>query len=365
MSAGLKITLAAVLWLTGTLAAAAHNRSQSFSTWTLTDTGGSVVLTVSAREVTRLISTDAEYENLALVLAREGAHTLGVFDATGPCLQTAPPQPLSTREGFVAVEFAFGCKGSPTGLRFESFFEVAPGHTNFAKLRGAFDTETLFTAQMNRFDLTVLGTEKAPSALDVARQYLWLGVTHIATGYDHLAFLLALMIFSLKPRSILLIVTGFTLGHSITLSLAALRILMPNTLTVEAVIGFTIALVAVENLTARQGLDRATLWGVMATLAALMLIRAIVGSGMAWMPLLGLSLFGTAYLALMDTPQKVITWRPVLTATFGLVHGLGFASVLLEQDLPTGNLVAALFSFNVGVELGQLVAVALILAAAA
>lgn len=324
-----------------------------------------MVLTVASREVTRLVTSDAQYRDLAAVLASEGGKSLSLLTSKTKCAQSGDPRPLTAREGFVAVEFVFTCAAPPTALSFETFFDVAPGHTNFAKLRGLVDTETLFTAQSTRFEIPSLESGKGSSAFSVARQYLWLGITHIATGYDHLVFLLALLIFSLRPRSILLIVTGFTVGHSITLSLAALQILTPNTTTVEAVIGFTIALVAVENLTARQGLDRAIILGAVVTFAALFMIRAMAGTGMDWLPLVGLALFGMAYLALMDTPQRVMTWRPVLTAIFGLVHGLGFASVLLEQELPTGNLVAALLSFNVGVELGQLAAVAVILIAAA
>ena len=78
--------------------------------------------------------------------------------------------------------------------------------------------------------------------------YVALGVEHILIGVDHIAFLLALLILCRRPREVVLMVTGFTLGHSITLTLAVLGVVEPHAPVIEALIGFTIALVAVENV---------------------------------------------------------------------------------------------------------------------
>jgi hypothetical protein len=78
--------------------------------------------------------------------------------------------------------------------------------------------------------------------------------------------------------------------------------------------------------------------------------------------LLGLALFSACYLALAAAPGGSLRLRPAVTLLFGLVHGFGFASVLAEVGLPRGRLVPALLGFNLGVELGQLVAVAGVLA---
>jgi hydrogenase/urease accessory protein HupE len=131
-------------------------------------------------------------------------------------------------------------------------------------------------------------------------KFLKLGVEHIFLGYDHIAFLVALIVVS-RFKELVWIVTSFTVAHSITLILATLDVVQFNSRWVEIAIAGTIVYVALENLWAKSTRHR---------------------------------------------------W--VLTFVFGLIHGFGFANVLREMSLPTTGLVRCLLSFNLGVELGQL-----------
>jgi hydrogenase/urease accessory protein HupE len=139
------------------------------------------------------------------------------------------------------------------------------------------------------------------------RSFLVLGVEHILTGYDHLLFLLSLLVAGGALRGLVRITTAFTVAHSITLSLAVLRIVALPAQWVESAIALSITVVAVENLT-RRG--------------------------------------------------QVSHRRWLLAFAFGLVHGLGFASVLQEFALPRADLAVSLLSFNLGVEVGQIAVVA-------
>ncbi len=141
-----------------------------------------------------------------------------------------------------------------------------------------------------------------------AGSFFLLGVEHIATGYDHLLFVLALVLCGGSLMQLLKIVTAFTLAHSLTLGAAAFDLLtLPSTL-VEAVIALSIAYVAFENL----------------------------------------------------NPRFAISRRWTISFAFGLVHGFGFSSVLKEIGLPKGSELIALLNFNLGVEAGQVVAVAVV-----
>lgn len=144
------------------------------------------------------------------------------------------------------------------------------------------------------------------------KSYVLLGIEHILTGYDHLLFLAALLVACRRGRSILVIITCFTVAHSLTLGLAALDLVTLSPRIVEPLIAVTIMYVAVENL-----------WR-----------RGAEPKGRGW-----------------------------LTFTFGLIHGFGFASALKETGLgrDPGSLVMPLFSFNLGVELGQLTVAAICL----
>jgi hydrogenase/urease accessory protein HupE len=141
--------------------------------------------------------------------------------------------------------------------------------------------------------------------------WLRLGVEHIVLGFDHLAFVLGLMLLTKSKRSLLLTITAFTLAHSLTLALAALDLVRLPSAAVEATIAASIVLVAREALGDAETLSRRAPWAV----------------------------------ALL----------------FGLVHGLGFAAALRELGLPERGLGWALFWFNLGVELGQLAVVALVI----
>ena len=161
-----------------------------------------------------------------------------------------------------------------------------------------------FAAQSRETHVTLA----APAAAQSASSFFLLGVEHIATGYDHLQFLLALILCGGNLVQLLKIITAFTLAHSITLGAAALGLVqLPSTL-VEAVIALSIAYVAFENL----------------------------------------------------FPRFAISRRWTISFLFGLMHGFGFSSMLQEIGLPRDNLVLALLNFNLGVEAGQLVAVAMV-----
>lgn len=148
-------------------------------------------------------------------------------------------------------------------------------------------------------------------------RYFPLGIGHLWSGYDHLLFLLALVLLLRNWRRLALAVTAFTVGHSLSLALATLRLVTVNTALVECLIAASIVWLAVE-LAAGRGQ------------------RSLVSRHPGLMP-----------------------------AALGLLHGLGFASVLEEIGLPDGEIAMALLGFNLGIEAGQLIFVAACLSALA
>ena len=159
---------------------------------------------------------------------------------------------------------------------------------------------------------------KLPTSMQVAGDYLVLGIGHILSGFDHLLFVLGLLLLVRARRALLLTVTAFTLGHSVTLALAALGLVQLPSAPVELAIALSIWILALE-LTRGEGK------------------RSWAGRS---------------------------PWR--MAALFGLLHGFGFASALAEAGLPQGDIPLALLCFNSGIEVGQLafIVVALTLQAA-
>lgn len=171
-------------------------------------------------------------------------------------------------------------------------------------------------SEMDQSLLTLAATNKEPATAPIPTpsflEYLKLGIHHIVTGYDHLLFLFGLLVGCKRVGPMLAIITCFTLAHSITLALAAMNVVAISPRIVEPIIAASIIFVGIENFRRSDNV-------------------------------------------------KTRCW---LALGFGLIHGFGFAGALRETGLgggSTGSLVSALFSFNLGVELGQLVIAAIFL----
>jgi hydrogenase/urease accessory protein HupE len=156
------------------------------------------------------------------------------------------------------------------------------------------------------------------SGWSVAGEYTKLGIEHILFGIDHLLFVLALLILTKGTMRLIKTVTAFTVAHSITLGLATLGFVHVPSAPVEAIIALSIVFVAAEIVHARRG---------------------VVG--------------------LTERAPWIVAF------TFGLLHGFGFAGALSEVGLPAGHIPTALLFFNVGVEIGQLLFIAVVLIAVA
>lgn len=139
--------------------------------------------------------------------------------------------------------------------------------------------------------------------LETGRLYVSIGVGHILPGgLDHILFVLAIFLASIRWRALLIQVSAFTVAHTATLGLAASGVISPSAKIVEPLIALTIGFVAMENLYFKD----------------------------------------------------MTRWRPLLVFVFGLIHGLGFAGFFGELGLPKGQFWSALIGFNIGVEIGQL-----------
>ena len=343
--------------------AAAHTRSQSFSSWHVQDGQVRGTFSVRALEATRLGVLEDTVFDLHTLLIRHLAARLVLTAGDEPCRTLAGPRARAAQAGYMRVEWRFACP-SQTRLSMTNtaFFEVAPSHLHYARVRlgGGPPVEYLFTDSVRRQLIVAAGPEQAARRGVSFGAYVLLGLEHILSGVDHLAFVLTLLLLCRRVREVVLMVSGFTLGHSLTLSLAVLGVLEPNVPVIEALIGFTIALVAAENIGISSGTGRRL--GLIAGLGLVGcgLLHGLTGLGLPVLSSLGLGLFGVCYFALATSRERAARLRPILTLVFGLIHGFGFASVLLDLSLPTERLVVALFGFNLGVELGQLGLVALV-----
>jgi hydrogenase/urease accessory protein HupE len=187
-------------------------------------------------------------------------------------------------------------------------FPYDPQHKTFLNVyeNGAIAAQAILDKDRTTFEYFA-GTRQGVRA--VLQKFVPAGVHHILIGPDHLLFLVGLLLLGGTMKQLLLVVTAFTIAHSITLSLAALGMVMPPANAIEPAIALSVIYVGADNL----------------------LVSAGGRDTRAW-----------------------------IAFAFGLIHGFGFANVLRDMDLPSRALGWTLFAFNIGVEIGQLVFVVIV-----
>ena len=338
-----------------------HNRSQSFSDWEITDNIATAVFTAKSREITRLQSQSNQ--SLDTLLVGHLISAISVSQDSLPCSSTEVVRPIPSALGYVRVRLVFDCGASlgDISISINSFFNVASSHVHYANmsLNGEPSYQYLFTNKQRQHEIT---NQLATSShwFDSITQFVLIGIEHIFGGIDHIAFLLALLLLLRSLKVLVWMVTGFTLGHSITLALAALGWVIPDLDIVEAAIGFTIALVAVQNIAVLTGNHRQITYFSVAGLLLIVLINLIWNIGLSALSGLGLVLFTLAYLWNSADEHLSANLRVVTSVIFGLIHGFGFASALTETGLASTQLLPALLGFNLGIELGQIVIIAVV-----
>lgn len=224
----------------------------------------------------------------------------------------------------LAIDGRFDCKSAsqPFEVDVSLLDDLSHGHRHVARAIGATTHDEVLYKGHSSFSIapaadaaapagTAGATASAPAAEPSQASSAWaffkMGIEHILTGYDHLVFLLGLVLLRARVKQLLAVVTAFTIAHSITLAIAVLGVFTPSPKFVEPAIALSIAYVGIENFFVKDASKR---------------------------------------------------WR--ITFPFGLIHGFGFAGALTEINLPRAQIPTALVTFNLGVEAGQLFAMSLV-----
>ena len=352
--------------------AVAHGRSVSYSSWEIDSRGAVVTVRLRLLELSRLgpealppgSVRDPNAFSLPDLSARRFPTDLVLIADDELC----QPDPIAQRRpdepGWVRYRWRLECPPDAGSLVIRSriLLDVAPSHMHFARVRfvgnRARVREQVLTEASPEFEIRRPGDDASPgdSKGEIGSRlvdYLQLGIEHILTGWDHLAFVFGLLLLASRFGEVARLVTGFTLAHSLTLALAVQGLVHPRAAAVEAVIAFSVALVAIEKGWILCGRNRVVPIAVLTGLASLGLASMMGWTSLPVLTIVGLVLFSACYFSLASRSDS--EWlRVCLTFAFGLVHGFGFAGILIEMTLPTDRLVPALIGFNLGVELGQI-----------
>ena len=330
--------------------AQAHVISKSHSTWEFTGTTARVEFRIPAEELSNLPAVESPVDYWP-------AH-LKLFHGDEEYPATSALKTSTGADGWIIYRWDVECpvEGTHT-IRSDLLRGLVPQHVHLARVvdeSGGFREKVLVGSD------PVWALEDNSGHGTSLGGYFLLGVEHILGGWDHLAFVLALVLLVGSFGEVLKLVTGFTIAHSLTLGLAALGLLRPDTAAVEILIGFSIALVAAENCWLLGGKGR----GVPLVATNVLAVAGFLALGsfglltpLTWF---GLALFTFCHFRLLGITNKGQFLRAMIAFSFGLIHGFGFGGALMEIGLPSDRIVPALLGFNVGVEVGQLMVVALV-----
>lgn len=338
--------------------ASAHTRSESHSVWEINGQDVDLVMTIPNAEISRL-----ENENKARSDDQIKDYLKArVYPIAGGrrCEAVPPILTLSAAGGFHKYDFTFKCS-TPHDLQIHStaFSDLVPSHTNFAQVQNAATgefTEQLITKEHRTVDVTGGEGSRLQSASFI--EFIRMGIMHIFTGVDHMSFLLGLVLISRRLRDLVFVVTGFTIGHSLTLALAVTGVLRPHAEYIDALVALTIALIGAENIVVQTRKPVPVALGTGGLLFVMALLALFGLRGLPTLLLLGAGLFTANYLMISGRLRDAGRLRVLITLVFGLIHGFGFAADLLQLQLPPHRLAELLVGFNVGVEIGQLLLVA-------
>ncbi len=343
----------------------AHYYSESFSTWKIDNNQVIGNFSVLEVESTRILNIE-KFRNLAIqenlkesmVFRSYLEDHVFVVNENEICLIHKPFELSSQKEGFINILMTFQCPLN-TNIKIinNAFFNIIQSHVHIARV---YDGNEILIEKALFFDdqtITINPDQKELEFNFYENLYNFLksGVNHILNGFDHLIFIIGLLILISGMRNLLIIITGFTIGHSITLSLATLGIISPNGILVESIIGFTIMFIGAEYLIHKTKSYSVTNSFLTILIISLLILNIFTKNNVSSVLLIGLLFFSLGYFLLHKSISKKNNLLILITVLFGMIHGLGFGSYLLSTGINSNNIVTSLLGFNLGVEVGQII----------
>ena len=347
----------------------AHYFSESFSNWNVVDNKVEANFSLLTLESTRIF----QVENYQKIMFEENLSETDVFKiylsqhlkvtSEGKnCSLVDEIKELNSQEGSLNLSLNFECPSNKEiKIINNALFNLVQSHIHIARI---YIDNNLYTEKALFFnDQSIdLNEEKENNSFSNSfYKFFSLGLDHILSGYDHLLFILGLLLLVTNLKRLLLVITGFTIGHSLTLSLSVINIIQVKSSLVEALIGYTIMFVGLEYLYKENNDHRVSMIFITTLSLLLLIFGNLINPNFPYFLILGILLFSLGYFYLLKNLNSENNLLSIITIIFGLIHGFGFGGFLLGSKISSENIFSGLLGFNLGVEVGQIIFVLLIL----
>ena len=340
----------------------AHYFSESFSKWNIMGSDIIANFSILELEATRVLQVK-EYEQILIdnelnekdifkIYLNDHIH---VYSADVKCQSSNDIRELSSDEGYLRYELEFQCP-SEENIKIinNALFNVIQSHIHIARIYLENDLLTEKALFFNDQSVDISEKETQLSFFSSFQNFFYSGLNHILGGYDHLLFILGLLIIVTNLNRLILVITGFTIGHSLTLFLSLVEIVQVNANIVESLIGFTIMFVGLEYFYKHNYGKLLSLGYLVLLLPLLFILSFITNIQFSSLLMTGLLLFSLGYFFLKENLKNNDNLLILITIVFGLIHGFGFGGFLLNTEINSGNILSGLLGFNLGVEFGQI-----------
>jgi len=347
----------------------AHYFSESFSKWNVVDNKVEANFSLLTLESTRIF----QVENYQKIMFEENLSETDVFkiylsqhlkvtSEGKSCSLVDEIKELNSQEGSLNLSLNFECPSNKEiKIINNALFNLVQSHIHIARI---YIDNNLYTEKALFFnDQSIdLNEEKENNSFSNSfSKFFSLGLDHILSGYDHLLFILGLLLLVTNLKRLLLVITGFTIGHSLTLSLSVINIIQVKSSLVEALIGYTIMFVGLEYLYKENNDHRVSMIFITTLSLLLLIFGNLINPNFPYFLILGILLFSLGYFYLLKNLNSENNLLSIITIIFGLIHGFGFGGFLLGSKISSENIFSGLLGFNLGVEVGQIIFVLLIL----
>ena len=325
-----------------------HQKSQSYTSWEGENIDGNFEVTVKTK-ISKSILFSQLQNNGYKVDMLETYFKNKIYSEACSSINL---EILRTNNAFFKIKETFSCSTDKPIFNYNLFFDLNITHLDFSSQKRNDEKlpDFIIISETKKINLFV---EQSEASMNLSfYNFLYFGFLHILSGLDHIAFLLLIIFLCKSYKTLLLAISGFTIGHSISLFSSVQGLIISSASLVEIMIGFSILVCSIEVLGKKT--NQLVLFSnyVISLWTLLTFIIFIFFPSQALFFLsLGFMVF--SYLRLSNNYQNNLNLI-FITLVFGFIHGLGFAGAINEIFLPSEDMLKILIAFNLGIEIGQI-----------
>ena len=325
-----------------------HQKSQSYTSWEGENIDGNFEVTVKTK-ISKSILFSQLQNNGYKVDTLETYFKNKIYSEGCSSINL---KILRTNTAFFKIKEIFSCSTDKPIFNYNLFFDLNITHLDFSSQKSNDEKlpDFIISSETKKLNLFV---EQSEASMNLSfYNFLYFGFLHILSGLDHIAFLLLIIFLCKSYKTLLLAISGFTIGHSISLFSSVQGLIISSASLVEIMIGFSILVCSIEVLGKKTN-QLVLFSNYIISLWTLLTFIIFIFFPSQALFFLSLGFMVFSYLRLSNNYQNNLNLI-FITLVFGFIHGLGFAGAINEIFLPSEDMLKILIAFNLGIEIGQI-----------